>query len=628
MIHKKLPVFILAILSSILLSASVFADVDISKVSEKELEFMRMYFTDEELGIVSATRSLKSINRVAENVEVVTADDIELMNAHTVSEALYFVTGIEMWNFTGPGANGYASIHGADYVRVTVLLDGVPIRGEQHDVMLGVLPVQMIEKIEIIKGPASSTWGSSFGGVINIITKSAGGGDHINGTAYASGGERNTSDVRAEFNGRKGPVGVYLFAGSLNSDGIVPGHEFWHNNLFTKLTLDAGQRTKIDMSFFYHKGDAVQWDYLPLDFDIYHAGDNEYIYGRAALTTEISPSVDLNLSAWMNFQNNLIYEFTGSDEELWEASSHYDTYGLNSSLTWRSGQHTIVAGTDILKAKFEWDLSPKDLTQWQYALFINDTIHMGAWGITPGLRYDYSDNWGDFLSPSLGITWQASKDLLLRASVSRGFHDPRMTDVNDSLDFKGNPDIDPETIWSYQIGAEANILNAFRAKVTLFIHDIDDILLDSESDGLLIRINAGKATTTGGELDISTREYKGFTLRGGFHYEKIEPDNYTSERAFDTTNAYSFNTAVAYKGKGLRAILQGHYMWWNLPGFWDAKYNGFIMDANIIKEIIKTESTTLEAFFTAHNILDSASYNDSWSKNPGRWIEGGLRYRF
>src|SRR5512135_1769588 len=80
-------------------------------VSEEEKSFLTMYFSDEELAVVSATRSLKSIIRVAENIEVVTKDDIELMNAHTVAEALYFVTGLELVGFVGPGSFGSPAIH-------------------------------------------------------------------------------------------------------------------------------------------------------------------------------------------------------------------------------------------------------------------------------------------------------------------------------------------------------------------------------------------------------------------------------------------------------------------------------------------------------------------------------------
>jgi vitamin B12 transporter len=69
-------------------------------------------------------------------------------------------------------------------------------------------------------------------------------------------------------------------------------------------------------------------------------------------------------------------------------------------------------------------------------------------------------------------------------------------------------------------------------------------------------------------------------------------------------------------------------MWWNEPGFWEAKYNGFIMDFNIINQIYKNKATTLDVFFTAHNIFSGSSYNDILYKNPRQWVEAGIRYTF
>ena len=610
------------------LSSAAFA------MSEEERSFLLMYFKEEELQVVSATRSLKSISRVAENVEVVTKDDIELMNAHTVAEALYFVTGIEITGFVGPGAQGTIGIYGSEYTRVAVLLDGVPLQNENNGVAAGILPVQMIEKIEIIKGPASSTWGSSFGGVINIITKSAGVGDHINGTAYASGGERSTSDVRAELNGRKGAIGAYLFGGAMNSDGLRNDHFFHHNNFFSKVTVDAGDKTKIDLSFFYHKDDSVQWDYLPVDYDAFDAYREEQIYGRASLQSALSKDLDLNVSGWIFNNNSDIYEKTVStNEPIFDSGNSFDKYGFSGSLAWRAGAHTIVAGTDVLNGKSKANIYPGgDVEQRKYAFFANDTISLGSLSITPGLRYDHSNLGGDIVSPSLGVTYLLSKDLLLRALVSRGFHDPTILSFFDNLavGFVGNSGIQPEKVWSYQIGAEANVANILSTKLTLFLHDIGDIILDKSLDeGLLTVENGGKEKTVGGELEIITKKYRGFILKGGVHYESIKLDNFSDVRLFDNTKRYGFNTSLSYdEGKGLKAVLKGHYLWWNLPSFWDAKYNGFVMDFNIIKEIIIKNDTSIEAFFTGHNLFNASSYSDIFVRNPNRWIEAGLRCKF
>jgi len=124
--------------------------------------------------VISATRSLKSISRVAENVTVITVEDIELMNAHTLADVLYTVTGVQVGFDGGPGTIAWALIQGSDFTHVTVLIDGISINNLSDNVAdISSIPSQIIQKIEVIKGPASSAWGSSLGGVVNVITKSS-----------------------------------------------------------------------------------------------------------------------------------------------------------------------------------------------------------------------------------------------------------------------------------------------------------------------------------------------------------------------------------------------------------------------------------------------------------------------
>lgn len=628
MLLKKFFNHLILVISVLSIAASAFA------LSEEEKMFLSMYFKDEELQVVSATRSLKSIARIAENVEVVTSEDIELMNAHTVAEALYNVTGIEMTGFVGPGSMSQPAIHGSDWTRVATLLDGVPLQNANNAVALAVLPVQMVRKIEVIKGPASATWGSSFGGVINIITKSVDAGDHVGGTVYASGGERNTSDLRAEIYGKKDRYGIYLFGGTMNSDGLRGGHEFWHNNIFAKVGIDAGQKTKIDLSFLYHKSDSVSADYLPLGWDAYDSFVYETIYGKAGLQTSFTNNIDLNVSGWILRQGEKLYENTVStNARLWDFSGRFDKYGFNGSLAWRSGGHAVVAGTDLMNGRFKADSFPgKVFEQRKYAFFINDTLTINKLSITPGLRYDNVNLGGEMLSPSLGMTYLATKDLLFRAVVSRGFHDSIIVNFIDSPEsgYVANKNLKPEKVWSYQAGAEANIADLLRAKLTLFYHDIDDIVLDKDlGEGMFTSENGGGARTTGGEFDISTKKYKGLVLKTGFHYERVKLLDFSDVRLREVSKVYGANAMLTYnEDKGLRAMLKTHYLWWNMTPFWEGKYNGVVVDFNIIKDIIKKKDSSVDIFFTAHNIFNGPSYADILFKNPNRWIEAGVRYKF
>jgi vitamin B12 transporter len=270
----------------------------------------------------------------------------------------------------------------------------------------------------------------------------------------------------------------------------------------------------------------VSYDWLPLDYDAYDAFISEHIYGKAAFSAALTPDVDLNVSAWMFLQDDFFYEnMFSTGQRIWDGTTNFNKYGLNGSLTWRIGQHTVVAGGEALNGRLKSIvLLGETLDQRKYAFFINDTIKAGIFSITPGLRYDSTNIGGDFISPSLGVACVASRDLLLRLLVSRGFHDPRIMDSVDSpvSGYVGNPDLRPEKIWSYQAGAEANILNIFTAKFTLFLHDIADLIRDKDlGSGLSTVTNVGRARTTGGEIEIVTNAYKGFKLKGGVHYENI-----------------------------------------------------------------------------------------------------------
>jgi outer membrane receptor for ferrienterochelin and colicin len=336
----------------------------------------------------------------------------------------------------------------------------------------------------------------------------------------------------------------------------------------------------------------------------------------------------------MLLQPEKIYENTVStDTRLWDVSDRFDKYGFSGSLTWRTGMHTLVAGTDLLNGRFKSDFFPEDVfEQRKYAFFTNDTISVDKLTITPGLRYDHTNLGDDVLSPSLGLTYLATKDLLLRAVVSRGFHDPSLANFIDNPNggFIADEGLESEKIWSYQAGAEANLFDLLRAKLTLFYHDIDDILVDKDlGNGTISVVNGGKARTTGGEFEITTKKFWGLVLKSGFHYERIKRIDFSDIRLFDVQKIYDVNASLTYnEDKGLRAILKAHYLWWNYPKFWGAVYNGTVVDFNIIKDILKKKDSSLEVFFTGHNLLNGRSSDNDLTLNPNRWIEAGVRYSF
>jgi len=419
---------------------------DAAAVSEAEKTFLSMYFTDEELVIVSATRSLKSITRVAENVEVVTKEDIELMNAHTVADVLNAVNGVVVF-FAGasPLSNAGMSIQGSGSEHVAIFIDGIRMNFLETDfASVGDFPVQMIEKIEVIKGPASSAWGSSLGGVVNIITK-ASGTRPFRGMASVSYGERGTADLRAELTGNTSGFGYYLSAGQLRTSGLRPKEEGRGDNIYLKVSRDISTRTSIGFSLFY---DRIRREEGDLSFlDLFRNVRVEYFLSNLSVKSQLSDELALSVNARASRQRFDLYMGTLSTGEAFELSRSDDRkYGASAALTWKHDVHSVVVGADYdYRQAVTNNLEGQHPTQNVVAVYANDTISLGRFSVTPGLRYDHTGRVGDFTSPSLGVTYEIAAKTILRGYVARGFNLPNISStISDATLFRHNPDLGPE----------------------------------------------------------------------------------------------------------------------------------------------------------------------------------------
>ncbi|MCJ7602985.1 MAG: TonB-dependent receptor plug domain-containing protein, partial [Desulfobulbaceae bacterium] len=184
------------------------------------------------------------------------------MNAHNVAEVLNRVPGF-LVRFYGRDFNGTEDFHpqDADSQHVLVLVDGM----RWNDIYSGMgwtnaIPVEIISRIEVIKGPASSTWGSALGGVVNIITKQTGGTERPTGTLSASFGEGNSQEYSATVAGKTGPAGYFIAAGSQSSDGLMGNRFYDRENVFGKVSIDLPHASTLTLTSGYSEPEMRLFD--------------------------------------------------------------------------------------------------------------------------------------------------------------------------------------------------------------------------------------------------------------------------------------------------------------------------------------------------------------------------------
>ena len=210
---------------------------------------------------VTATRVEKELQQVPMSVTVMTAEDVRKSGARTVGELLEDVPGVQIQNDGSQGLKR-VSIRGENAFRTLVLIDGQKISEQKS--MSGspmLIDASRIERIEVIKGPASVLYGSdAIGGVVNIITKK-GGEKPVEGEIWTgfSGASRGFSEgmaVRGDIDGLKYSLsGSHSDQGNVHTpDGELPNTSFRQTDAAAFLSYDFSEHFTLGGGFDYYKG--------------------------------------------------------------------------------------------------------------------------------------------------------------------------------------------------------------------------------------------------------------------------------------------------------------------------------------------------------------------------------------
>jgi len=600
----------------------------------EDKSFLSMYFSDAELVVQSATRSPQPLSHVAENMTVVTAADIERMNAHTLADVLNTIPGVEVAINAGPGSSASAGIFGSLSAHVTVILDGVVINdlwGPRAEI--GNIPVQNIERIEIVKGPASSAWGSALGGVVNIITKTGRVVDQ-GGMLSGSYGNATSGDFRVEARGKEDRFGYYLNAGRLQSKDFTPNIELSNNtNAYAKLSYDLTDKTDVRFSFAYIRS----YDEIPYPDEI-DKNPSQNFQSTISLNTSLADNVDLNVSAWTlnNYANSRWITMSTGDSS--DHNAAFTDEGASARLTWKTGQQTIVVGSEADAKESSVPPFLMNGVMRKEAIYVNDTIVFDKLTVIPGVRFEDTSTNGGFTAPSLGVTYALGNETILRTFVARGFNIPGAagslanTSWTDSFGntvyWLPNPDLNMETVWSYQAGIESAAMKYLWLKLSVFRNDSRNLAaLQNTASNTQQFVNVGRDRLEGVMLETKTIPIYNTSLLAAAEILTIK--NLDTNETIADQPVQVYDLGLKYDDKeSFNAVLQGRHINWNLKDPSIQTCKTMILNLTVNKTVHRVRNMGIEVFATGHNLLNTKQiFSTSWP-NPERWYEAGLRYNF
>ena len=386
-----------------------------------------------ELDEVVITGTLKPVSRLESAVPVEVYKPIFFKKNPTANifEALQNVNGVRPQLNCNVCNTGDIHINGLEGPYTLVLIDGMPIVSGLSTVYgLSGIPNSLLERIEIVKGPASSLYGSeAVGGLINIITKNPKNAPLFSVDAFStSWGEANL-DVGFKVNtGKVASIltGINYFNYNNpidnNKDNFTDVTLQDRISVFQKWNFNRKNNKLLSMAarYFYEDrwGGEMQWEKK-------YRGGSE-VYGESIYTKrwELLGSYELPVSEKMLFS----FSYTDHDQNSVYGNIPYlaqQKIGFGQ-LTWdrKIGNHDFLMGTAI-RYQFYNDnttATVKADENWIPSFFVQDEIHLAEkHNILLGARYDYNHNHGNIFTPRLAYKWKISDKDIFRFNTGTGF---------------------------------------------------------------------------------------------------------------------------------------------------------------------------------------------------------------
>ena len=498
--------------------------------------------TDLKEVVVSTTKLEIPFSKNFRTVKIISSDYIKNSPASNVSDLLQEITGIDVRRRGVGGVQGDLYIRGGGFDQTLLLVDGMKMDDAQtgHHTLNMILPLYLIERIEVIKGPAARIFGqNAFNGAINIVTKDVKGEKKqidlsLKEISYGSFEQKNISAVTKIITNK---VKSLISFSNNNSDGYRHNTDYKRNNYFVKTSFNS-KSSPIDViaSFTENKFGANGFYASP-------SATEQYEETQASL---LGVSTTIN-SEKLSIKPRLYWR-RGQDEYIYirdNPSVYRNLHKTNKVSAELSGSYFSNSGV----TGFGIDLSTVNISSNNLGehdrttvnLFVDHTFKLfdEKLVLSPGIAVSYFSDMSFHSFPGIDLGYNINSNFKLYSNIGKTFRIPTYTDLyySDRTTI-GNENLNPESATSTELGFKYNTSN-FKISGAFFnrkAKNIIDYVKENEND-LWNAVNIGSLKTTGFELDIRYNFQNQNYLNLG--YTNIKDNNYVTNINF---SKYSLNS--------------------------------------------------------------------------------------
>ena len=572
--------------------------------------------------VINSTRISLPFKENSRTINIITAKDIKNSAATNVADLLQQVTGVDVRRRGTGGGQSDLYIRGGGFDQTLLLIDGIKMDDAQtgHHTMNAALPIEVIERIEIIKGPAARIFGqNAFTGAINIVTKKrlnnkvsinveAGSFGQLNGSVTLGKETENSS--------------IIAHVGALTSDGYRNNSDYNNQNYFLKGIFNKKkQPIEVIATFFDKKFGAENFYTTNVTFNEYEETQNSLLGVSTTFKSNkfnVTPRI-----YWRRGQD--MFLLRRDDPGFYRNFHITNKIGVETNASYTSDIGITGFGVDFSRFSIQSNnLGERVRTMANF--FLEHRFKLGSFDITPGIAATYFSDFKFNAFPGLDIGVQISDKVRLYGNIGYTFRAPTFTDLYYSDPAtSGNPNLEPEKAFAQEIGLKYSD-DKFSGSLAIFNRDSEDLIdyvRQNTSVNIFTAANIAEVSTQGIEFE-SAYNFKmnnyNQTITFGYTYLNDDILDQNKDLSRYSLNTLKHQLITRFTSQLFKNVRQ-NIIYKHAERTVGTSYN--VWDASLIVDFNKFTFS-----LTANNIFNAEYIESGFVQMPPSNILFGLRYGF
>ena len=603
---------------------------------------------------VTATRTPTEVRELGRSVTVLTRQDILDSGSMSVKDVLEKVPGFDVVQSGSYGGATSVFVRGGESDFNLVLIDGVQVNRPGGEFDFSSLSTANIERIEIVRGPASVLYGTeAVSSTIHIITRSGRSDEAPSGLLRAEAGEQGTYDLLGHVEGGSGKVRYSLGAARTRTDGIFDFNSQYRRNEASasgRFELGPGSSLATNVRF------AAATQHYPTDDTGAVVDPNDFrdtrqqVYSldfRQRVSDRYDMKVQYGYFHHRESSHTLEDGITDFYTDIFRANEDRHYVDWQNNLRFVPG-HLLTTGVSLKREASTIEQARRR----SVGVYLEDqTSWSNRWFLTLGLRYDNNDRFSSFLTSQADLALALSDRLKLRGSFGNGFRAPAFSEIVGfpGYGIAGNPNLRPEQNRAWEFGVDVLTPDGrWRGSATAFFNHFRDLIefTFTALPGQPNYLNIEAANTRGLEFEGSAALSSTFQVGMNYTWTRTEVTDSGSVPSgnFETgqpllrrpTHLSSLYGAfsspwllarldVLYKGSRDDRLFFADFTSRRvtLPGY--ARLDAFV---SVPIARFSDSGKVLSMEFRGENVLNHDYTELAGFRSPGRRLTGGLGFRF